>query len=362
MDTTFKTRKVRKFGGLAAGVVLCLGIVNMPSALAAGGDTTMTVNPSTNWVQIGDAALSVSGQGCLPAADSPATSPTASTADSPAASTDASPAATTANDTADSPAATTPAATTPATGPTASTDDSADASSATDSPATSPTADSTAPAAATGLDDSLGDIADIVVVVSAASDITDTNSWIDVVVPAADGSWSSTLVDADGTYYMPLSDSTKGGLATVFAWCVDLYTVDIVGLDASTADIFVTYTPVDVAVTGISQISGTTGQDVAVEADGFTPGETVTFVLSGGAAKINLTIGTGTADANGHVKTTINVPNTVAKDKYDLTLTGAKSARTFVTTVTVGIVTEDNSGDNGGTTKDKMPDLGAGVA
>jgi len=321
MNTIFKAHKVRKLGGLAAGVVLCLGIANMPSALAADTEA-MTVNPSTNWVQTGDAALSVSGQGCLPAEASTTASPTASTTDSPTASTDAS--------TTDSPATSTDASSA------ASTDDSAAATSATS------TADSTDASPA------------VAVIVSVASDMTDTDSWIDLVDPAADGSWSSTLVEANGDYYIPLlSATTAGGIATVYAWCVDM----------ATEDILVTYTSVDVAVTGLGDFppNSTTGMDITLEADGFAPGETVTFVLSGGAANINLTVGTGKADANGHVSTTINVPNTVEIDTYDLTLTGDQSSRTFVTTVTVGNPEEETT-DNTKDNTNKMPDLGAGVA
>jgi len=263
MDTTSKTRKARKFGSLAAGVVLCLGIVNMPSAFADGA--TMTTNPAAGWVQSGEAALSISGTGCLDA------------------------------------------------------------------------------------DNNVGGA----VWVSDTSDIEDGWTTVtdhpefDVQLDPDTGDWSALLASTDGTV-LDLSDTTSGGLATIYAWCID-----------TDNKVIFEYDPVDVAVTGIGQISGTTDQDVSVEADGFTPGETVTFTLSGGAAGINLPVGTAKADENGHVDATINVPSTVERDKYDLTVSD-ESGRTYVTTLTVG--TEEETTDNTTDNTNKMPDLGAGVA
>ena len=272
MDTTSKTRKARKFGSLAAGVVLCLGIVNMPSAFA---EDFLDTDPAEGWIQAGEGTLSVSGEGCT------------------------------------------------------------------------------------------SDIGGVAVIVSDTSDpadgwtTVDDHPDFDVQLDLSTGHWSALIITTDATILSTndLSSTTGGGLPHIFAWCVD-----------AGANPVIEYTPIQIGVTGLGTFKAPLGEDTTVEADGFIPGETVTFVLSGGAADLNLTIGTGTADENGHVSTTINIPTSVDLDDYTLTLTGSDSGYTWVGTLTVG--TDEEGGDNGAgaTTENttdntnKMPDLGAGVA
>ena len=110
------------------------------------------------------------------------------------------------------------------------------------------------------------------------------------------------------------------------------------------------YTPVTIGVTSFDTKGGKLGEDVDVTADGFFPGEEVTFTLSDGeatGANPGL-IGTGTAQTGfvddegnadgvaGHVSTTVNIPTTVVNDTYVLTVKGTTSGRTFVSTITSG--------------------------
>ena len=97
------------------------------------------------------------------------------------------------------------------------------------------------------------------------------------------------------------------------------------------------YDTVDIAVTDFYTEGGPTNEDIPVEADGFAPDETVTFVLSDGQTTgVNPgLIGTGTADANGHVATTIKIPIDTPSDTYTITVRGSTSGRTYISPVTI---------------------------
>jgi len=151
------------------------------------------------------------------------------------------------------------------------------------------------------------------------------------------GAWSDTLIGPDGTALSNyLSSTTHGGLVTLSAACWALS--DPADLDAQPVGV-IAYDPITVAVVGRASVSGTVGEDVQVEADGFLPGETVTFTVSDGVATGSTPglVGTGVADENGHVSTTINVPESTVEDSYTFTVLGQTSGRSIVTTgLTVG--------------------------
>jgi len=164
--------------------------------------------------------------------------------------------------------------------------------------------------------------------------------------PVADnGDWTLTLLtkDDDGilsSNVMNLSDATNGGLTTLQIFCMAL-TSSSSAHDPGNPSIAATYDDVDVAVTGRTPLpaGSTTGTDIPLQADGFQPGETVTFALSNGQATgINPgLVGSGVADENGHVVATINVPQETERDLYTFTVEGQDSHRTFVTQVTIGL-------------------------
>ena len=263
MDTVSKTRKMRKFGSLAAGVVLCLGIANMPSSLAADG--VMTTNPSSGWVQGGKTALRIEGTGCVGSKANPAIDVIVSQ--------------------------------------TASMDDGWSILVA---------------------KEGVG-----------AGTINEDGTWSYLLTTenddVADRTWTSVLRRG-------MSEINGGGHSTVYAWCVN-----------ADETVRVEYAPVDVAVTGVDAFTVTLGEDQTVWADGFTPGNMVTFTLSGATSNSDLAdmvIGSGTVDEYGYVTTaTINIPASVELGDY--TLTVSDGIRTFVSGFTVVGTEEECVGGSG---------------
>ncbi|MFH1736632.1 MAG: hypothetical protein ABH838_01910 [Actinomycetota bacterium] len=77
--------------------------------------------------------------------------------------------------------------------------------------------------------------------------------------------------------------------------------------------------------------SGTTGTAVAWTADGFTPGETVTFRF----CSLQTVVGTDVADASGNAHVAFNVPATASVGACTITATGETSGRVVTTGFTV---------------------------
>ena len=147
-----------------------------------------------------------------------------------------------------------------------------------------------------------------------------------------DGTWSIEF--SVGDFETPGSDGI-GWWARVSATCVaNPDPAD----DQGQSTLVFTYDSVDIAVTDFYTEGGPTNEDIPVEADGFAPGETVTFTLSDGQTT-GVTpglIGTGTADdVYGHVATTIKVPTDTPTDTYTLTVKGSTSGRTFISSIEI---------------------------
>lgn len=178
------------------------------------------------------------------------------------------------------------------------------------------------------------------------------------VTPDASGSWSWTHA-ADWGY---------GNAGGIEVYCVkyedsqadaEIGVVETMALEVSPATF--AYAPFDYAVVASRVMpGGMTGVDSAVESYGFVPGETVTYTLTGNG--VDMVVGTGVADADGTVKTTILVPDTVVIGEYTLTVTGT-SGRTYSSIVTVGNEppAEDGGSTVGGSKPGSMPDLGTDV-
>ena len=167
------------------------------------------------------------------------------------------------------------------------------------------------------------------------------------VAPSDDGSWSLDV----GNIFPSEADSTKAGPG------YGVFTVQCLDYADGSISLVTDYGTVTLSVIDIDSISGTTGEDTAVTARGFAPGEKVTFYLRGGKANLDLIIGEGVADSDGVVNTTVNVPTSVAVDKYDLVLVGDQG-RTMTVQVTVGTPAEETPAEPG----EGMPSLGTDVA